>query len=325
MSATARAFWVTGKGRGEIREMPLPALKPGQLLLRSLYSGISRGSECIVFRGGVPENQHQSMRAPHQEGDFPWPVKYGYCNVAVVEEGPAERRGQTVFCLYPHQTRYVAAEEAAIPLPESVPPARAVLAANMETALNGLWDAEVTGDQRIAVVGGGTVGCLIAYLAAQSQGCQVQLVDIDPDKAALAARLGLSSALPEKATGDCDLVFHASGQPEGLATALGLAGFEATIVELSWYGDRLVPLPLGEDFHAKRLVLRSSQVGHVAPARRRDWSRRQRLARALELLRDDRLDTLISGESSFEELPAVMPRLCDTPRGVLCHRIRYEV
>ena len=320
---SARAFWITGRAQGEIRDTALPARKDGQLLLRSLYSGISRGSECVVFRGAVPQNQHQAMRAPHQDGDFPWPVKYGYSNVAVVEDGPAALAGRRVFCLHPHQTHYVVDEEDVVSLPEAVPPERAVLAANMETALNGLWDAAPSPGDRIAVVGGGTVGCLIAHLAAQRLDCRVQLVDIDEGKAEIATALGATFALPAEAANNCGLVFHASGQPAGLVTALSLAGFEATIVELSWFGDQLVPLPLGEDFHARRLVLRSSQVGHVAPARRADWSRRQRLAHAVEQLQDDRLDLLVREESAFEELPTLMTKLCDAPRGVLCHRIRY--
>jgi len=319
----AEAFWITGALSGEIRAADLPAPGNGEVLVRTRFSGISRGTECLVYGGSVPPGQYQAMRAPFQEGDFPWPVKYGYASVGLIEQGPAALQGREVFCLYPHQTRYLVPEAAVLPLPEGLPAGRAVLGANMETALNGLWDGAPRPGDRIAVIGAGVVGCLVAHLAAQVPGCRVQLVDIDPDKAAVATRLGVPFASPESAAADSDLVFHASGAPEGLVTALEIAGFEATVVEMSWFGDRAVPLPLGEDFHARRLTLKSSQVGQVAPARRARWSRRRRLAKALELLAEPRFDALITGESAFGALPETLRSLYQAPAGVLCHRITY--
>lgn len=319
----AEAFWITGALSGEIRAADLPAPGNGEVLVRTRFSGISRGTECLVYGGSVPPSQYQAMRAPFQEGDFPWPVKYGYASVGLIEQGPAALQGREVFCLYPHQTHYLVPEAAVLPLPEGLPAGRAVLGANMETALNGLWDGAPRPGDRIAVIGAGVVGCLVAHLAAQVPGCRVQLVDIDPDKAAVAARLGVPFASPESAAADSDLVFHASGAPEGLVTALEIAGFEATVVEMSWFGDRAVPLPLGEDFHARRLTLKSSQVGQVAPARRARWSRRRRLAKALELLAEPRFDALITGESAFGALPETLRSLYQAPAGVLCHRITY--
>ena len=323
MTDAAEAFWITGPLAGEIRAAELPAPGDGEVLVRALFSGISRGTECLVFGGGVPASQHRAMRAPFQEGDFPWPVKYGYCSVGLVERGPEALLGREVFCLHPHQTRYLVPEAAALPLPEGLPAGRAVLGANMETALNGLWDAAPRPGDRIAVIGAGVVGCLVALLAARIPGCRVQLLDIDPDKAGIAEALGVPFALPEAAAADCDLVVHASGAPEGLVTALDLAGFEATVVEMSWFGGRAVALPLGEAFHARRLTLKSSQVGPVAPARRARWSHRRRLAKALELLVEPRLDALISGESAFRALPETLRSLYQAPAGVLCHRITY--
>lgn len=323
MASAAEAFWITGALSGEIRAADLPAPGNGEVLVRTCFSGISRGTECLVYGGSVPPSQYQAMRAPFQEGDFPWPVKYGYASVGLIEQGPAALQGREVFCLYPHQTRYLVPEAAVLPLPEGLPAGRAVLGANMETALNGLWDGAPRPGDRIAVIGAGVVGCLVAHLAAQVPGCRVQLVDIDPDKAAVAARLGVPFASPESAAADSDLVFHASGAPEGLVTALEIAGFEATVVEMSWFGDRAVPLPLGEDFHARRLTLKSSQVGQVAPARRARWSRRRRLAKALELLAEPRFDALITGESAFGALPETLRSLYQAPAGVLCHRITY--
>jgi threonine dehydrogenase-like Zn-dependent dehydrogenase len=319
----ARAFWVAAPGRGELREEELRRPRDGEALVRTLASGISRGTEALVFQGRVPPSQIETMRAPFQEGTFPAPVKYGYAAVGVVEEGPAALRGRRVFALHPHQDRFVLPVEALHVVPDDVPDARAVLAANTETALNALWDARPALGDRIAVVGAGTVGALVGALAAALPGAAVELVDIDPGRAALAAALGCGFALPDAAAGDADLVVHASGTEAGLATALRLAGFEATVLELSWYGDRPIAAPLGEAFHSKRLVLRASQVGHVPAERRARWSRARRLGLALALLSDARFDRLLTGESRFEELPASMARLAESPSGTLCHVVRY--
>ncbi|MFE0966419.1 zinc-dependent alcohol dehydrogenase [Streptomyces fungicidicus] len=322
MNRTARAFWLDSPGRGTIREVTLPEPGADEVLVRSLFSGVSRGTETLVFRGGVPESQHAVMRAPFQEGDFPAPVKYGYLNVGVVEEGPEALAGRTVFCLYPHQTRYVVPAAAVTPLPDGVPAGRAVLAGTVETAVNALWDAAPLVGDRIAVVGGGMVGCSVAALLARFPGVRVQLVDADPARAKTAEALGAGFALPGAALGDCDLVVHASATEQGLSRSLELLRPEGTVVELSWYGDRPVSLPLGEAFHSRRLVLRSSQVGTVSPARA-NRSYADRLALALDLLADPVLDALITGESAFEELPDAMPRLASGEIPALCHRVRY--
>jgi 2-desacetyl-2-hydroxyethyl bacteriochlorophyllide A dehydrogenase len=321
----ARAFWITAPHTGAVRAQPLGQPGAGDVVVRTLFSGISRGTESLVFQGAVPESEWDRMRAPFQEGPFPFPVKYGYCSVGTVENGPSALAGRTVFCLYPHQTRYCVPADAVHLVPASIPAGRAVLAANMETALNGIWDGAVEPGDRIAVIGAGTVGSLIAFLAARIKGCDVSLVDVNPRRSTTASALGVRFAAPDRAPADCDVVFHASGVPEGLQTALRLAGFEATIVEMSWFGNKAVTLQLGEAFHARRLTIRASQVGHVAPSHRSRWSHRRRMELALRLLDDAALDVLITGESEFDELPAVMEKLSAQGSDVLCHRITYPV
>ncbi|MDO0938013.1 zinc-binding alcohol dehydrogenase [Streptomyces sp. DG2A-72] len=323
MNRTARAFWLNSPGLGEIREVDLPGCGTDDVLVRTLFSGVSRGTETLVFRGGVPESQYAAMRAPFQEGEFPGPVKYGYLNVGVVEEGPAALVGRTVFCLYPHQTRYVVPAAAVTVVPESVPASRAVLAGTVETAVNALWDAAPLVGDRIAVVGGGMVGCSVAALLARFPSVRVQLVDADPARAKVAEALGVGFAAPADALGDCDLVVHASATEQGLARSLELLTDEGTVLELSWYGDRQVSLPLGEAFHSRRLVIRSSQVGTVSPARRSSRTYADRLALALDLLTDPALDALVTGESDFEDLPEVMPKLASGRIPALCHRVSY--
>ncbi len=319
----ARAFWIAEPGRGEIRAEPLPAPAANEALVRTLYSGISRGTEALVFNGRVPRTEHERMRAPFQAGEFPGPVKYGYCNVGVVERGPSELTGRHVFCLYPHQTRYVVPAAVLHALPDEVAPARAVLAANLETAVNVLWDAAPRIGDRVAVVGAGTVGCLVSWLAARIAGVEVELVDVDERKSAAAGALGVAFRSPVTARRDADAVVHASGSAAGLATALELAAFEATVTEASWYGDDSPAVPLGGPFHSRRLTLKSSQVGAVATAQRSRWSHARRMQLVMRLLAHSELDALVTGESPFDELPAVLARLAASPGYTLMHRIVY--
>ena len=323
-AATAQACWLVEPGCAELRTETLPEPSAGQVRVRTLHSGISRGTETLVYRGEVPASEVERMRAPFQVGDFPGPVKYGYNSVGIVELGPAALLGRTVFCLFPHQTRYVVPADAVHVLPEAVPPARAVILGNLETAVNALWDAAPRLGDRIAVVGGGAVGLLVAWLAGRLPGCTVEVVDTQVVRRLVAQRLGVDFAVPEAARDEADLVIHASGRAEGLATALRLAAFEATVLELSWYGQREVSVALGGAFHSRRLTLKSSQVGQVAAAQRSRWSHRRRIELALSLLADPALDVLITDAAPFADLPAVLARLAASASdATLCQRIDY--
>ncbi|MFI5924777.1 zinc-binding alcohol dehydrogenase [Micromonospora sp. NPDC051543] len=324
MNREAYACWVREPGAAEIRPVSLPTPGPDDVLVRARYSGVSRGTETLVFAGRVPVDQYAAMRAPFQEGDFPGPVKYGYLSVGVVEEGPPELLGRTVFCLHPHQSAYVVPATAVVPVPDDVPPARAVLAGTVETAVNALWDAAPLLGDRVSVIGAGMVGCCVAALVARFPGVDVELVDTDTRRAGVAGALGVRFARPADATGDRDLVVHASATSAGLQQALDLLAPEGTVVELSWYGDRQVQVSLGGAFHSGRLTVRSSQVGMVAPARRGRRSYTDRLALALDLLDDPAFDALITGASRFTELPDVLARLSSGDLPALCHLITYD-
>ena len=320
---SARALWYVGRSRAELREAALPAPAPGEALERTAWSAQSRGTERLVFEGRVPLLERERMRAPMQEGDFPFPVKYGYCAVGTVEEGPPELAGRTVFALHPHQDAFAAPAQSLAPVPEDVPARRAVLAANMETALNALWDAGAGPGDRIVVVGAGVVGLLAGSLAARLPGVEVTMVDIDLSREDVARRLGCAFRKPLDAPGGADIVLHASGTSEGLACALACAGPEATVVEMSWYGDAGVTAPLGLNFHGGRLRLVSSQVGAVSPSRRPRWTCRRRLEKALALLADARLNALITEEVGFADLPAELPRLLAPGAPGLATAVRY--
>jgi NADPH:quinone reductase-like Zn-dependent oxidoreductase len=318
-----KALWYVGPGRAELREEAVAAPKAGEAQVRALFGAISRGTERLVHAGRVPTSEYGRMRAPLMAGAFPFPVKYGYATVGRVEAGPAELCERLVFSLHPHQSLFTLPAEAALPVPDDVPPRRAVLAANMETALNGVWDGAPGPADRIAVVGGGLVGLLVAYLCARLPAAQVTVIDVAPARAELAHAIGARFAGPNAAPADCDLVFHASGTAAGLATALRLAGEEASVVELSWYGAGDVAVPLGEAFHSRRLRLVSSQVGKVAPSHRARWTHGRRLAAALALLDAPVLDVLLTPALSFEDLPTQLAAVFASDSEGVCPLIRY--
>lgn len=324
MSDTATQLWCVAPGRYERRRAPLGPRGEAMLTVRALVSAVSRGTERLVLEGAVPASEHQRMRAPFQNGDFPFPVQYGYQSVGVVEQGPPEWRGRTVFALYPHQDRYLLPVAAAMAVPDGLPPERATLAANMETALNALWDSGAGPGDRITIVGGGVIGLLLTALAARLPGAEVTLVDVNPARAALAGDFGAGFALPEDIRDDADLVFHTSASAAGLATALAAAAFEAKVVEVSWYGDRAPTIPLGQSFHSRRLQLIGSQVGSVSPSRRPRWPHARRLAKALALLDDARLDPLVTHVVAFDTAPERLPPLLTGGEDALAILLDYR-
>ena len=308
----ARAFWTVAAGVGELRD---EKLADDGVLVRTLVTGVSRGTESLVFAGRVPPNQYATMRAPLMGGEFPFPVKYGYSAVGVTPDG------QRVFVLHPHQTVFRAPAAMCIPVPDAVPTQRAVLAANMETALNVFWDSSPLAGERVLVIGAGVVGLLTAALLSRVPATRVTLVDIDPSREKFARQFGCDFALPDAAPAEQELIVHASASEAGLRLALSRAAFEARIVEASWYGDKEPSIPLGEAFHARRLRLVSTQVGSVATPMRGRRTYGERLATALDLLADPAYDALLDQRVPFEAMPAEMPRLL---AGGLCHVITYE-
>jgi NADPH:quinone reductase-like Zn-dependent oxidoreductase len=324
MAETAQALWYVGPGKAQIQGESLGLLPDGAVRIRAIHGAISRGTESLVAAGRVPPSEYERMRAPFMAGAFPFPVKYGYATVGTVERGPPHLQGRSVFTLHPHQTVFDVPADAAVPIPPDVPPARAILAANMETALNALWDAGSGPFEKVAVVGAGVVGSLAGLLCHKLAGADVTLVDVNPARAAVAKALNLRFAPPNAAPTECELVFHASASSAGLATALSLATDEATIIELSWYGSTPVTVPLGGAFHSRRLKLISSQVGKVAPSHRRDWTHRRRLEHAIGLLADARLDVLIEPPIAFEDLPDRLPAILAPGSATLCQRIDYD-
>ena len=319
----ASALWYCLPGHAEIRQEAIGLPAEYEVRVRTLFSAISRGTETLVWSGMVPRSEFERMRAPFMGGNFPFPVKYGYATVGRIEDGPEALRDRTVFVLHPHQTIFNVPASAVVELPETLPPRRALLAANMETALNAVWDATPGPSDRIAVVGAGVVGSLVAYLCGHLPGVDVTLVDINPRRAKLARTLGVGFAEPTAAKADCDLVIHASGSPDGLRKAIELAGEEATVLEMSWYGDTPVTAMLGGPFHSRRLRLVSSQVGKVAPSHRARWTHHRRLTAAVALLEDARLDALLAPTINFQDLVEQLLGILNVKSGILCQPVAY--
>lgn len=323
VATRAQALWYVAAEHAELRCETLAPMASGQVQVRTLFSALSRGTESLVFAGQVPESEYDRMRAPFMGGTFPFPVKYGYASVGRIQAGAPESLGQLVFSLMPHQTVFQADSGSVVPVPAQVSPERAVLAANMETALNAVWDAAPGPGDRVAVIGGGVVGCLVAYLCGHLPGAHVTLVDINPARAEIARVLGVGFALPAEAPLECDVVIHCSASAAGLATALTCAGEEATVIELSWFGAALVSAPLGGAFHSRQIRLQSSQVGHISASRRPRWTYRRRVLAALDMLKDPRLDVLLAPAIDFTALPDRLPQILGRQSTVLCQLIRY--
>lgn len=319
----ARALWYAEPQKVVLRTEPIELSPDKNALVRTLFSGISRGTERLVFRGEVPDSEFESMRAPLQVGEFPFPVKYGYCATGVVEEGPSDLKGNAFFCLHPHQDWFQVTPDRLVPIPSGLPARRATLAANMETALNAHWDAASSPCDRIAVVGAGVVGLLIAYLAARLPGADVIVIDSNPAREKIASAFGARFVAPDDAPTDCDVVFHASATASGLATSLSCAGFEARVVEVSWHGAKPVSIPLGGAFHSRRLSIISSQVGTVAARRRPRWDYARRISAAMALLDSPELDLLVNEEIAFEDAPERLPLILSTESAALAPVIRY--
>lgn len=323
---TAREYWTESAWTGRVREVPLPVRGEDEVLIETEFSGISPGTETLVHRGEVPAAVAELMRAPQQLGELPFPVSHGYLNVGVVRQGPADLVGRRVFTLSGHRSHLVVPAAACHPVGEHIPSQRALLAGVAEVALNAVWESQVTLADRTAVIGGGLVGLMTALMAQRVSPARLQLVETSPVRRERAAEFGLDTVAPEEAEGDNDVVFHTSASQDGLQRALEITGDDGAVVEMSWYGDRRPQLPLGADFHARRLRLVGSQVGEVAAPKRLRRSRRERLAAALHML-DERFDALVTGSSPLERLPEVMDDFAgaaEWTRSQLLHTVTYQ-
>jgi threonine dehydrogenase-like Zn-dependent dehydrogenase len=312
----ARALWLEAPGRAALRDAELPPLAAGWSRVRAISSAISPGTERLVATGRVPAEVAETMRCPYMEGEFSFPVKYGYSLVGQLDDG------RLVHVLHPHQElAHVRTSDVRL-VPDGISPERATLAANLETAVTALWDARIAPGERALVIGFGIVGSLVARLLSRVAGVEVTVVDRDAAKRELAASLGFH-AMAEPAA-DYDVAFGASGAPEEVQVALDAVGDEGRVVELSWLGTREVRLQLGGTFHSGRKQLLASQVSHIPPYLRGRWDYARRTRLVFELLRDPAFDAHITRTVAFEELPRFYEELCAGGAGGLSIAVRYS-
>ncbi|MGI9350414.1 MAG: zinc-dependent alcohol dehydrogenase [Rhizobiaceae bacterium] len=327
----ARRLTYPACGKGIIEYAQLIDIKDENVTLKTLYSGISKGTESLVFNGNVPESEWTRMQCPFMTGSFAFPITYGYaCVCEVMECGKAVENlelGDRVFILHPHQDLMCVPASACHKLPDIIPTKRGVLSANMETGLNSVWDAEISGKPACAVIGAGVVGLMTAHALRETTGVSPIVLDVNPAKEKIISKLGFNFANPSRHTDlnlpEFEFLFHTSASSEGLQTAIDLAGFEARIVELSWYGEKPVSLLLGGAFHSKRLRIIASQVGSIAPAMRAELDQSERIKQAMALLDDPRLDSLLETEIEFSEVPDHLHDLLGPQSDILCQVIRY--
>ena len=322
--ATASAYWVVEQARGEIRESPLPRLPEKGCEIAVTCSGISPGTERLVGTGGVPDDLAERMACRYMEGRFSFPLKYGYATVGRV--GAGEGRGERVFCMHPHQDRIRVDASHIVALPEYIPDHRACLLPNLETAWNAVMDGDLpAGEANPGVVGGGPVGTLVAFVLARNSGDRVPLFETDADRRKRISRLGWADSRDPDTAGDTDFthLFHCSGTSQGLQFSIDHVGFEGTVIDLSWYGDRRVCLELGRSFHYDRKRIIASQVSTLAAPVRAAMSLAGRTELILELLVDRGLDAMIGPLVPFADLPGFMEKLYGGHTPGLCPVVTY--
>lgn len=301
------ALWHTSPEKSEIKQAASFEISGEICEIQSLYSLVSTGTERLVATGKIPTGLYNSMQVPYMEGDFSLPVKYGYSLVGEVVKGPL--LGKTVHLLHPHQDYCKVAAADVFPIPDEVPAVRATLASNLETAVNAVWDSGVSVGDRVAVVGFGIIGSLVARLLAQLPAVSLTILEKDPDRIKMAKSMGFEVSPNENLSTPLDIAFHCSSTAAGLQTCIDTVGLEGKVIELSWYGDKSVELNLGGTFHPQRKVIISSQVSQIPASHQHRWDFRRRKEAVFELLKNPDFDLHTPKTTPFTNLPEVFSEI----------------
>ena len=321
------------------REEEVGIPQANEILVETLYTGISHGTEMLVYRGEVAPGLELDPSLKTFKGCFGFPIKYGYSNVGrIIELGSRVsglRKGDIVFAHNPHETIYTISENQAMKLPEAVLPSWGIFIASVETAINCVWDANIHLGESVVIFGQGIIGLLITQLMRISGAGRIFTVDKLEKRRNISQKLGadfafdpnkanLPSVITELTDGiGADVIIEASGSPDALDSALKLAAFQGTVVVVSWYGTKPVTLNLGEDFHRERVKIKSSQVSFVDPSLTPRWNIGRRMALALKILPQLNLKELISHIYPFEEAPSAYDKIDKNPEEVLQVILRY--
>ena len=314
----ARALFHTAPRSVEIKTVPTPRPAAGEVIVSTQFSGISSGTESLVYRGEVSEDTALDDTIGALGGAFRYPFAYGYACV-----GKAADSGQAVFAFHPHQDIFAARTSDLIPLP-AVDPAPATLFPLVETALQVTLDAGTGYRDRVIVLGAGVLGLLTALLL-QRSGQRPLLAEPQAWRRGLAASLGVPAAAPEElGKQEVSLVIDASGSPDAPASALGMLAHEGTLLVASWFGAKPVVLPLGGAFHRRRLTIRSTQVSTVPARLGATWTRPRRRLEAAELMPELPLSELCTHVFPFTKAADAFRAVDEGTPGLMHAVLRYE-
>ena len=314
-----QSFWIKKKNNSYIKDHSINQAGKNELLIQTKYSGISYGTERVVYTGSVPDSQRELMRCPYQEGNFGSDVKYGYMNIGKVIDGPPGFKGKYVYTLFPHQTYYILDKTEVTLIPESIPLKRCLLTANMETAINGMWDTLPSCGDKILVIGSGVVGFLMAYILKSIPGSEILLVDSDSKKNKYSKLFNINFKNKYKA----NIIYECSGNAKILDGLSKHVKDEAIICILSWYGDNISKVKFGEEFLSKRIKIIFSQVSKVSHNRSQYWDNVKRRELAIKMLNDDRLDNLIEKKIiKFSKLPLFFSQM-NNKQSFFCKVVDY--
>lgn len=301
---SAESFWIRKKNNSFIKKHSISIPQNNEVLVKTIYSGISYGTEKIVYSGNVPKSQRSLMRCPYQEGEFGSNVKYGYMNVGKVMNGPSKLVNRYVYTLYPHQTQYVLPLEELTFIPKLIPIKRCLLTANMETAINAMWDTLPTCGDKILIIGAGIVGFLMAYILMTIIGIEILLIDTDKEKSKIAKIFGIKFSCSIPKSYNANIIYECSGNPSVIDILSSHVNDETVICIMSWYGNSVSNINFGNEFFSKRTKILFSQVAKVSHNRDKYWNNKKRKDLAISLLNDDKLDNLIEKDMiSFHDLP----------------------
>ncbi len=307
----SKALWHIDKEFSEWKSTPLEEAAPGSIKINTNFSMISTGTERLVAKCEVPASIQAEMSVPYMKGDFDLPVKFGYAC------GGQAQDGKHYHYMHPHQDICIVNKEALFCLDNGLPPFKIPLVSNMETVLNAIWDSEYAESDKIAVCGFGNVGSLLANtlrLYAQKEAAIIEKEDWKKQKA---QDMGWDVSSKEDAR--YDIIFHTTGSAAGLQYCIDHLNEEGKVIELSWYGTKKVNLRLGEDFHYKRLSIKSSQVGKISPTVRDEIDYKKRKEIAADLLLDTSYDKLVTNIVAWEDVPLLFKdiRNNEMPNGLI--------
>jgi len=312
----------------------------GEVRIQTLFSGISHGSEMMVYRGEIPADLSLDATLPSLQGNFSFPIKYGYASTGrIIDVGEGVNgleAGDLVFAFNPHETCYTVPATVVIKLPEGLDPKHGIFAANVETALNALLDAAPRLGERAVIIGQGVVGLLITQLVRKAGASLIVTSDMYAKRRALSQKAGanlvvdpatesLDDRVYEMTGGaGADVVIEVSGEPRALNDAIKITAQEGRVVVVSWYGTKRADLALGSDFHRKRLTLRSSQVSNLDPSLAPRWTIARRRQLAASYLSELLLEELISNVVPFEQAGEAYRLICEQPQEVIQVVLGYQ-